>query len=316
MNFVLKKIKATNDIVAPDINIAFSVDGNYIDYSGVTIFSIIKNNLDLKIKFHIFTSDKTIKNKEKFELLEKKYQNISINFYILNKDLYKDFQINAHFNDAIYYRLSIIETLKDTEISNVLYLDADILCLNSLSELLNKDLSTYPLAAVKDIKSQDCLNNLNLNGMTNSYFNSGVMFINIEKWVKENTFNQFINIITQKKYQYPDQDVLNIIFCNKVLFIDKKFNYVCSENKDAVLIHYTGPIKPWSLDHSWNQIYLDYLYESPWNDLTISIPQGYKRAKKYSIFLFRKKQYKDSFYWFLLYLSRKLKEKALKYINI
>ncbi|OFD25772.1 hypothetical protein A1D07_10745, partial [Acinetobacter baumannii] len=46
----------TQDNFVPNINIAFAIDNNYLKPCGITLYSITKNNPDINIDFHIFTT--------------------------------------------------------------------------------------------------------------------------------------------------------------------------------------------------------------------------------------------------------------------
>lgn len=187
------------------------------------------------------------------------------------------------------------------------FLDADILCTGKIDELLTVDISRYCIAAVKDIKSEECLKNIGLDLNNTGYFNSGVMLINIRNWQKENTFKQFMQLIYKDDYKYPDQDVLNIIFNNKVLFLNNKFNYVNAEDEGKVFIHYTSAVKPWHLAHDFNINYIKYLWASPWADLNLKPSLGYKPARKYARILWKTHHPIGAIKWFFIYLLRKSK---------
>ena len=134
-------------------------------------------------------------------------------------------QVNGHFTTAIYYRLSIASILKD-KLENFWYLDADILCVDSIKGMLSININNYVLAAVQDkCMKPDYIKSIGLNS-NNKYFNSGVLFINVKAWNDFQVFEKFNQLISKRDYKFPDQDVLNILLENKVNFIDEKFNFL------------------------------------------------------------------------------------------
>ncbi len=146
--------------------------------------------------------------------------------------------------------------------------------------------------------------------ISGKYFNSGVMFINIEKWVNENIFEKFMVLINDRIFKYPDQDALNILFKNKVLYISSSFNHFKEKNScQANLIHYVGWLKPWSMAADNNEKYLEYYRKSPFNEIPLQNPNTYKLAKmlakKYKI----NKRYSDYVKWYFIYIFMKTKYK-------
>ena len=90
-----------------------------------------------------------------------------------------------------------------------------------------------------------------------------------------------------KKYnKFADQDVLNIIFKDKIKFIDKKFNTLIdiqkintSKNKELqdgmAVLHFAGYLKPWNCaNKEIIKIYYSYMAKTPWiknNDDLITV---------------------------------------------
>ncbi|EPK5866144.1 glycosyltransferase family 8 protein, partial [Acinetobacter baumannii] len=209
-----------------------------------------------------------------------------IHVYILNTQFYDNLQVNGHFTTAIYYRLSIASILKD-KLDNFWYLDADILCVDSIKGMLSIDINNYVLAAVQDkCMKPDYIESIGLNS-NNKYFNSGVLFINVKAWNDFQVFEKFNQLISKRDYKFPDQDVLNILLVNKVNFIDEKFNFFTQEKIDPVLIHFVSSPKPWSVAASHSAKYLEYYYQSPWKDQPLDAPRNSKEAKKYAKILWR-----------------------------
>jgi len=100
------------------------------------------------------------------------------------------------------------------------YLDCDIVCNGDISSLLTIDMDDYTIAAVHDKgMNKDYMRYLGLRD-DKRYFNSGVMLINTQAWVKNNVMKKFFDIIQLRKYKYPDQDCLNIILDQEVFFLD------------------------------------------------------------------------------------------------
>lgn len=285
-----------------DLNIAFAIDENYIIPSGVLLFSILKNNSNLNIHFHIFT---TCDDMGKFCNFKK--FNADITIYVLNENYFSSLQTPGHFSPAIYYRVAIPYVLEG-KVDNILYIDADVLCVSSLQELTLIDISDYYIAAVEDLgMSKNDVRNL---GMLGKYFNSGVMIINVEKWIVSDIFNKFMSLVNERVFAYPDQDALNILFDENILYISNKYNHFTEvESEEAVLVHYVGWLKPWSMAADNNEMYLRYYSESPFKSIPLQSPVNHKLAKRLARKYIKNNQIIKSVKWYFLYFFMKMKNK-------
>lgn len=270
------------------LNIAYGVDRNYLDWVGVSITSVVINN-HISIDYHIIADEYDASFIERIEFLAKTYK-IKISLYLINAHCLERLPRTKVWSRAMYFRLFAFEMF-GKNLDKLLYLDADIFCVGRLDELANQDLAGFTAAVVKDVdsmqsKSAERLKDPTLKG---NYFNSGVVLANLKEWVRNDLTNRTLSILLNDNhsgiiYKYPDQDVLNTLLKDKVIFLPRKYNTIYtikSELKDkthqkfketitdgTVLIHYTGATKPW---HKW-AIYPSTIYyqtalaASPWKD--------------------------------------------------
>ena len=157
----------------------------------------------------------------------------------------------SYITSATFLRLYISELLPDT-IKRVLYLDIDVLINSSLEALFSLKFAT-PICAVLNVP-ESLGNGEHLQGHNSSYFNSGVMLIDMEKWRELNLLDEFIKVGSHKIYPYVDQDVLNIVFRNNWTRLGREFNYLHLYNSNEndmsysefpSIIHFAGS-KPWN----------------------------------------------------------------------
>jgi lipopolysaccharide biosynthesis glycosyltransferase len=137
---------------------------------------------------------------------------------------------------------------------------------------------------------------LNLKG--EKYFNAGIMFIDLEKWRKIEINHKAERIIEDDniEFKFWDQDILNILFDGDYLELEKKFNYAVdvenfSVNKNsimdkAVLIHYSGSKKPWTVEGLLNNT--SNFYQENYRKLGFEKIHITHKWKKYSTLLFLK----------------------------
>ena len=322
-NIILKKQILGNQNLLYDKNskhIAFGIDANFTIGTGVLIYSILQHNKGNMV-FHILTDGIYDEDIQRFDSLTKKYTNISIIIYHVNPDKFTELPTFFTWSQAMYYRFLVSEILS-SDIEVVLYLDSDILCLDTFNELFEKKFSNSIAGVVSDNSSmlEYAKKYFRLNGKY--YFNSGFLVINLKDWRKNEISKKAIEALRNKNnFKYYDQDVLNILLENKTILLEKKYNtiYHLADMKNTidsntVFLHYSGSVKPWQ---AWGQyhfltlLWLKYKNNSPWKDVPIFQPQTYKQAKFMARTLKRNKKYISSVYWYLKYSLWKIKTKYL-----
>ena len=265
------------------MNIALCADENYAFPCGVCVTSILENNIHEKCNIYILTPGLKEESKKKFKELSKTYGQ-SIEIIAIDDTLFQDLKRCKRFPQSIYYRFLIPHLLP---VNKILYLDCDIIVTQSLKSLWETGISEYACAVVEDQKSDDIRlqNNLEL---YKKYFNSGVLLMNLEYWRKNNTSQKLTNFIDNntEKCVYPDQDALNYILGEKVLYLEYKYNYqefmlypkeeqflhkvkwgnLLPANELPAIIHYTCDIKPWikNCRHPLKGEFFKYKKISPW----------------------------------------------------
>ncbi|WLI78142.1 glycosyltransferase [Kosakonia sp. H02] len=270
------------------LDIAYGIDRNYLDWVGVSITSIVINN-NINIEYHIICDEYDACFLERIASLAKKYQ-IKISLYLINSECLADLPSTKVWSRAMYFRLFAFEYFSN-KLDKLLYLDADVFCKGRLDELAACNLKDVAAAVVRDVDSMQnkAAERLKDPGIKDNYFNSGVVLANLKEWVRNDLTNRTFSILLNDdskgiKYKYPDQDVLNVLLKDKVLYLPSRFNTIYtikSELKDrthqqykqlihddTVLIHYTGATKPW---HKWatypsTVYYQQALAASPWKD--------------------------------------------------
>lgn len=205
-----------------ELNILYTVNDKYIDIMLVSLTSLILNNKTYdKLKFHIICSNFDITDYKKIDEYTRKFDNVEIEFYPLdNFDITKfnipEWRGNQTANARLFYQ-SIINP---TGIKKLLYLDADTIVVGDLSDLENKE---EMLMAVKDSCLNYYLDVLNLK----SYYNSGVLLFDAEKWAEESCEERIIQYLEKnpnQKFNFPDQDILNLVLSEEITPLEYRYN--------------------------------------------------------------------------------------------
>lgn len=320
-NIILKKETLGNNKLIEDttsIHIAFGIDANFTIGTGVLIYSILQHNNNNMV-FHIFTDSIYPEDISRFKELTYKANNISIIIYYVNPNKFSTLPIFFTGSQAMYYRFIISKLLYNIT-DNILYLDSDILCLNSFENLFHQNFSSNIAGVVSDHDSMLNYAQKAFNLNSNYYFNSGFLIINLINWEKNNISDKAISLLLNKNnFKYYDQDVLNLLLANKTLLLEKKYNTIyhladmnTPISNDTIFLHYSGSVKPWQ---SWGQyhfltpLWLKYKNNSPWKNVPILQPQTYKQAKFMTRMSYRNKKFIKSIYWYIKYSFWKIKSK-------
>ena len=217
----------------------------YAPFTATTIYSIEKNKDFLsKIKYHIAIVDDINKTKEYFNAFDQnKIEFIDVPKFF--KDKYDKQLVNAYNT-----RLLVAEIFPSMD--KILYLDSDILVFKDLSKLYHTDLKDNYAGVVGDVKEAVALRTPVLGIKT--YFNAGVILFHLKKMRQDNLSQKLIqtyqSLDAEKKLFWPDQDVLNVVFENKVVKLPKTYNYQVlflrfEYEENMHILHFTGD-KPWS----------------------------------------------------------------------
>ena len=136
-----------------------------------------------------------------------------------------------------------------------IYVDTDFLICRDLAPVSELDLRGRIAAVVRDISVREqpvCPElkaRLNLTNEMN-YFNGGFLVIDLQQWREAGIQEKLVTISIEKFDQLhsQDQDALNIVLENKVLFLDPTWNTSQYERPDSLkgnMVHLIGKIKPW-----------------------------------------------------------------------
>lgn len=261
------------------MDIVFNIDNKYVPFLCTTILSLLENNKEHKIKFHILTIELSNENREYIKELVTT-QNSEVLFYDINIDLLKGFPIgkgtvNPNYPYTGYLRLLISEIIP-SYINKILYLDCDIIIINSIDKLWNTDISNYCIAAVDDYGENGTNGIERLIGIKGySYFNAGVLLMNLDRMRELGIYEQYKewSISNYSKIKFHDQDVLNALLFDKRKKIDSQWNHMTNFG-NGTIIHFSG-IKPWQSEckHPLKKVFTNYLQRTKWGNMKLPIHQ-------------------------------------------
>lgn len=265
------------------MEIACSIDKQYIPHMCAMLLSLYENTKVKKIGVHILHSDLTIVDQQVIKNTFNLYRGISISFYEVDNGIFEDFPIiNKHIKIQSYYRLALASIIP---VEKVFYIDSDMIINDDLTVIWETDISNYYVGAVVNLNN-DAYQSLGLKSL-DDYFNAGFLLINLSKWRKENIFESFLTYLNenQDKIKFEDQDTLNAVFNGKwkrihprwnvqnsiyyteeifLKYFDKATYEICLNQPS--IIHYSGQVKPWQIgyEHPKEEEYYKYAGKLEW----------------------------------------------------
>ena len=132
----------------------------------------------------------------------------------------------AYLSRTMYSRLFLSELLP-LEISRALYLDCDVICVGNLRKLWSFGSAVALMAAVRDVwvdKRQEHKVSLGM-PVESTYFNSGVLLINVEAWRRNKVGERLLDFLSQReKSDYGDQDIINAVLWRETVELPRRWN--------------------------------------------------------------------------------------------
>lgn len=240
------------------MHIAFCCDDGYIIPASITLESLLKNNGDRRIIAHTFTDDLNETSIEKLQTLLKRYQGELVTHQVPTEaieTMKKAPLAWEYLSITTYYRLMLPYVLEDS-VEKVLYLDCDVLVRKSLDEYYDCNLEEMYVAGAHDTEEEQHSTRLNLP----YYVNAGVLVMNVklikQKFSMRQMLKEMNGLMEAGNLLCGDQDIINILFAQKICLLPDAFNYQHgihkkyvlqhkSEVDKAAVVHFITSDKPW-----------------------------------------------------------------------
>lgn len=265
--------------------IALATDSNYIIPTTVLLKSLFVNNKECDFVINILYLSNRLLSKDLCFLQKYVGEHGHRCRFLPVSESELDSVPDCRHTKSTYLRL-FLPQLMPTEVEKVLYMDSDIVISGSIQKLLQLDLDSFSLAAVKEsinIYDKFYLSPLGI-PLDRNYFNAGVIYLNLKKMREENAVVSCFSFLESHLdvIKANDQDVLNGVFWDSVKFVSPIYNFNYWMEKDVALklfskeeyemvkmspciIHYIGPVKPWSFlsMHPKKRVWWHYLKQTP-----------------------------------------------------
>lgn len=250
-------------------NLLVTLNSGYLKPLCVMLKSAVLSNPDAD--FAVYVLHSSLANRD-FDHVMKVVESDQITLHPIQMDdsMLKSAPTSGRYPAEMYYRLFASRCLPET-LDRILYLDPDLVIINSLESLYTMPLENHYFVACSHIVilGLQRINELRLNMAKDTpYINSGVLLMNLELLRKEMDPAMVLEYIHKHKkvLMLPDQDVLSALYGSRTLLVDSLvFNLSERFLRDtnfrlfpgaekvslewirnhSVIVHYCGRNKPW-----------------------------------------------------------------------
>ena len=243
------------------IPIAMICDENFVMQTCVALTSMRRNKASNTV-YEIYVIMADCSKEAEVDILAQSAEAFHVHVIVSSVAEYEEIKQITHISIAGLLKFDICDML--SQYDKILYLDGDIIVRKDLQDLYNVDLQDNYVACV--VHSLGIVSG-------EKKMNSGVMLLNAKKIREENT--KKILFETRKALgdrKSMDQETFQIVFADKKMFLEPKYNIMMDkidyEKKyysinsynqfygttyksrkeildSAVIMHYTGAVKPW-----------------------------------------------------------------------
>lgn len=260
------------------IPIFFACDNQYTKYTMVAMKSMIENaSKEYTYHMHILHTDVSAAMQGRVKELEN--ANTRIYFDDVTERLAKldgELPVRDYYSHTTYYRLFIPDMYPQYD--KAIYIDSDTITIGDISKLYEQNIDGYYVAGVRDqVVIQDETFGEYVEKVLgldrHAYFNAGMLLMNCKAFREENLLQKFIQLLNTYTFVVAqDQDYLNIICRDQVLWLDASWNtevfgeLPCKE-EDIQILHYNMASKPWHYEgfrlseHFWKYAQMTSFYE-------------------------------------------------------
>ena len=249
------------------MNLLFSIDDRFWRQMLTVLNSIRLNSQSRQIDVYVIQSQKLAHTKEIKQICEL----WGMHYYpiVIKDEEFDQAPVTDRYPKTIYYRLLAHQYLPK-QLHRILYLDADVLCINDVGSLYDTDLDGYLYASAIHTGltgTTEVINKIRLQNFdADGYYNSGVLLMNLDLIRQRVHAQDIYDYIREHVLLLPDQDVLNALYGKDIKTVpDQLYNFDARKGqtyetisfgewtldwviKNTVILHYCGRHKPWLVD--------------------------------------------------------------------
>jgi UDP-glucose/galactose:(glucosyl)LPS alpha-1,2-glucosyl/galactosyltransferase len=271
------------------MHVACAAERNYLGHSAAMLHSVLANADGLEVEVHyMHGGDIRRRDEERLAAMVGAHGG-RVEFLHVPDTAIEGLPTKGFTRKATWYRVLLPEMRPDLE--RALYLDSDLIAVDSLEPLWALDTDGYLVAAVTNVFEEHHYKHERLGPdlpQVRDYFNAGVLLMNLEEMRRAGSTSALLEYgrARAQDLKFRDQDVLNAVLGSRRLPLHPRWNCMNSIllfswaeemlGREAVaearahpaIRHFEGPYanKPWHLlaDEPTRDLYLRHRRATPW----------------------------------------------------
>ena len=270
------------------LHVACAARRDYVPHSAAMIHSLLGQSGDLRVQVHyLHGSDLPESYLTRLAGMAER-DGGEMSFLHVDDARVGGLRTSDLFPPSHWYRVFLPELLP--ELDRILYLDVDIIAVDSLVPLWQTDLRDHVLAAVTNVFQEDHVSHLDRLGMADpkAYFNTGVMLLNLAEMRRTGATGAVLEWAeaNHDRLRLPEQDALNVVLGKRRLWLHPRWNCMNSllrfpwaadllgadaveeARRSPAIRHFEGPSvnKPWHYlcDRGMRELYVQHRRQTPW----------------------------------------------------
>jgi lipopolysaccharide biosynthesis glycosyltransferase len=277
------------------LDVACAAEGDeYVAHSAAMLHSVLARNRDHDVHVHYMHGpDVGAEQEERLEEMVVR-EGGSISFLRIGDEAIEGLPTVGFTRKATWYRIFLPELLPDVD--RILYLDADLIVVDSLAPLWEVDLRGYWVGAVTNVFQQNHLARPAELGLAGPrvYFNAGVLLMNLAEMRRDRRTQALLDygVGHAPKLEWRDQDALNVVLGERRLKLHPRWNCMNSfflfrhsaralgrwrlrqAFRNPAIRHFEGPdaLKPWhpQCEQKLCELYMQHRRATPWPRMPVS----------------------------------------------
>ena len=287
------------------IELACAARHDYVPHAAAMLHSVLSSEPAVSARIHFLHGD---------DLPEEARRRLGemiavlggeIDFHLISDEDVAGLRTRTFLPASHWYRIFLPELLPGAD--RILYLDGDLIALDSLRPLWETDLGDHYLAAVTNVFQRNDMGRPAQLGLPpdQPYFNSGVMLMNLELMRRDGCTRALIDHAAEnaERLSWPEQDALNLVLGDRRLHLHPRWNLMNSillfpwavdafgtqalaeAQENPAIRHFEGPSvnKPWHYlcDREGRELYLRHRRGTPWPKVELEGATAQNRIRRW-----------------------------------
>jgi lipopolysaccharide biosynthesis glycosyltransferase len=270
------------------LHVACAAEGDgYLAHTATMLQSLLANHRDVPVHVHFMPAPGVSRGRQSRLVEMVSGEGAEISVLRVPDERLAGLPTKGFTRKATWYRIFLPELRP--ELDRILYLDSDLLVLDSVVELFDSELLGNRVAAVTNVFQPNHLHRPAELGLAHphDYFNAGVLLMDLERMRQGDCTSALISYGRRNagRIDWRDQDVLNVVLGSRRLPLHPRWNVMNSFRwahagdvfgrahldeacRDPAIRHFEGPDdnKPWHYmcEREMRELYAEYRRRTPW----------------------------------------------------